>query len=289
VITVRLIGGLGNQMFQFAAGRRLALHHGVPLRLDLGWFGNQGPDDTERTYELGVFAGDSAAVKARLQLPEPRNRRELAWQRLGERLGRRSHVVRQSGNAFDPAVLHAPDGAHLVGYWQSERFFVDHAETIRADFTLVEPLSAPAQTTLRAIAQAPASVSLHVRRGDYVTNPHALRYHGTRGADYYSRAVELVCERAGGPLELFVFSDDPDWCERELQLGHPTTVVRGNPGHEDLMLMSRCRHHVLANSSFSWWGAWLDPARAGIVVAPSPWAQQADDFDDIYLESWLRL
>lgn len=290
MITVRLIGGLGNQMFQFAAGRRLALHHGVELRLDTGWFGSQGAQDTERRYELGVFAADSAATWAAVDLPEPHGRWELARLRLSQRFGRRPSVARQDGNGFDPAVLGLGDGVHLVGYWQSERYFADVAETIRADFRLRVAPSAAAQATADEIAARPVPVSLHVRRGDYVSNPNAARYHGTQDPGYYARAVAAVAERAGGDLHLFVFSDDPDWCERALDLGHPTTVVRGNAGHEDLVLMSACRHHVIANSSFSWWGAWLDPRPDAVVVAPRHWVRQPrPGDDDVYLPAWLRL
>lgn len=289
MITVRLIGGLGNQMFQYAAGRRLALARGVPLRLDLGWYDDQPPQDTQRAYELGVYAADDQVTKASVPLPEAHTRLGLLRQRASNALGRGPRVLRQRGTSFDPAVLDAPDGTHLVGYWQSERFFADHAATIRADLVLRSPLREAAADTLARIETDPAAVSLHVRRGDYISNPNASRFHGTMGADYYQRAVDLIVERAGGPVRLYVFSDDPDWCEDQLQLGHEQTVLRGNSSHEDLALMRACRHHVIANSSFSWWGAWLDGRPETIVVAPERWAIDAgSDFSAIYADGWER-
>jgi hypothetical protein len=289
MITVRLIGGLGNQMFQYAAGRRLALARGVPLRLDLGWYDDQPPQDTQRSYELGVYAADDVVTKASVPLPEAHTRLGLLRQRTVEALGRGPRVLRQRGTGFDAAILDAPDGSHLVGYWQSERFFADHAATIRADLTLRAPLGQDAAEALARIEDDRSAVSLHVRRGDYVSNPHANRFHGTMGVDYYQRAVDLIVQRTGGDVRLHVFSDDPDWCEQHLQLGHDMTVVRGNSGNEDLALMRACRHHVIANSSFSWWGAWLDGRPGGIVVAPERWAIDADsDFSAIYAEGWER-
>lgn len=292
MITVRLMGGLGNQMFQYATGRALALRRGVPLRLDLGWFADQAPQDTPRGYELDVFALDEAVEKAVVPLPEPRTRLQLARVRLGEALGRRSQVIRQRGTGFDPAVLDAPDGSHLVGYWQSERFFADAAETLRRrDFTARAPLSPSAAALRDEIAAVPGAVSLHVRRGDYVTNPHAERYHGVLGVDYYACAVDLVAERVADP-RLFVFSDDPDWCAANLDLGLPATIIgdgEGRAAWEDLLLMSVCEHHVIANSSFSWWGAWLAPRDDAVVVAPQQWAQDTGtDFSAVYAQGWLR-
>jgi hypothetical protein len=291
MITTRLIGGLGNQMFQFAAGRALALRLGVPLRLDLGWFADQPPTDTHRAYELHVFAAEAWVERAEVRLPEPRTRLELARLRIGEALGRRSAVLRQAGTGFDPAVLDAPDGTHLIGYWQSERFFADADEQIRRDLAPARPLGPAATAVADAIAAQPAATALHVRRGDYVTNPAAARYHGVLDAEYYRRGVELVAQRGGEP-HLFVFSDDPAWCAAQLDLDRPATIVDG-PGREaweDMALIAACRHHVIANSSFSWWGAWLSDRRSdGITVAPSRWAlDPAADFSAIAARGWLR-
>jgi hypothetical protein len=291
MITVRLMGGLGNQMFQYAAGRALSLRRGVDLRLDLGWFGNQPARDTPRSYELDAFVGPQATRKQPVALREPHTHAGFALLRLHRLLGREPDVLRQRGTGFDARVLSAPDGSHLVGFWTSERYFADAADAIRDDFTLVASLDAWNAQLAQEIGERTGAVSVHVRRGDYVSNPHAHRFHGLLGLDYYRSAVRILQERVGD-VHLYVFSDDPDWCAEHLQLGVPTTVVRGNAGAsatEDLVLMSRCAHHVIANSTFSWWGAWLDGRPGSVVVAPQRWAvDPATDFSDVYARGWLQ-
>jgi hypothetical protein len=291
MITVRLMGGLGNQMFQYAAGRALSLRRGVGLRLDLGWFGNQPARDTPRSYELDAFVGPQATIKERAALSEPHTHAGFALLRLRRALGREPQVLRQRGTGFDASILDAPDAAHLVGFWTSERYFDDADDVIREDFTPVAPLDARNVQLADEIDKRPSAVSVHVRRGDYVSNPHAHRFHGLLGIDYYRAAVRMLEERVG-EVHLYVFSDDPDWCSEHLRLGAPTTVVRGNAGAsavDDLILMSRCAHHIIANSTFSWWGAWLDGRPGSVVVAPQRWAiDPASDFSDIYARGWLR-
>jgi hypothetical protein len=287
LITVRLIGGLGNQMFQYALGRRLALERGVDLAVDLGWFGRQAPGDTPRGYELACWRADARVAKVEVQLREPSSRPGLLLARVEQHFSRQK-IVRQRGAGYDHDVLQAPDGALLIGYWQSERYFASASSAIRADFTPVVPLSAAAAALSEEMA-GDDTVSLHVRRGDYVTNAAANRYHGTVGVEYYRAALECIgLERP----RIFVFSDDAEWCRTQLRLGAPMKVIGSNDRspHEDMLLMAACRHHVIANSSYSWWGAWLDPRPDGVVVAPRTWVRDGDEgHDDVYVDGWLRV
>ena len=135
-------------------------------------------------------------------------------------------------------------------------------------------------------------MSLHIRRGDYVSNAKIAGVHGTIALDYYARAAALIAERAGGDPVFFVFSDDPAWAAANLTLGWPTRIVdhNGARASEDLRLMAACRHHIIANSSFSWWGAWLSPAADKTVVAPQPWFRDpALDDSTIVPQGWIRL
>lgn len=279
MIISTLAGALGNQMFQYAAGRALALRRGTRLTLDLGWLAPR----SRFVYELGVFPLDvgliwsyrhmrRARVTELLHLAPPARRQD--WKR--------------KGFSFDPGVLDLPGNARLVGYWQSEKYFTDQEEAIRADFEFREPLDERNAAVAAEIA-ASTAVAVHVRRGDYVTDPGARSFLGTLPLDYYVAAAELVS--GGAPdAHFFVFSDDPAWCRSHLRLGGPTTFVDHNQdrGDEDLRLMTLCRHHIIANSSFSWWGAWLARPDGQVVVAPRRWGVESDA-GDVIPERWCQL
>jgi hypothetical protein len=288
VIVAGLAGGLGNQMFQYAAGRRLALARGTSLKLDRAPLVGSG-----RAYAL-----DHLLIEASFAAPEeipPRKRRRraaLACLLPGRRGGGAATAtrVRQRGSGFDPAVLDLPDDVYLDGYWQSERYFQDIADTIRRDFTFAAPPVGRNAELLEAIDAAPAA-SVHVRRGDYVSDPKTNAYHGVCGGEYFARCAEEILDRAGA-AHFFVFSDEPEWARANLRLPATATVVDHNPpedGHEDLRLMSRCRHHVIANSSFSWWAAWLNPRPDKLVFAPRHWFGSPDlDDSTIVPDGWHR-
>ena len=287
-VVTRLIGGLGNQMFQYAVGRHLALRRGTRLELDLSWFHHTLADETPRTYGLGHY--DVAAGVDGWRLVR---RRPAAGYGVVGRMMRGLRVEvgkvmidREAG--FRPAVLDAPDGTLLIGYWQTERYFRTIAPTIREELTLRH---APAGRNAELLAEivAAASVSVHVRRGDFVTRAATTRALGAPPGGYYRDALAQLAARTGEDLRAYVFSDDPAWCAAHLDLGVPATVVAHNDAapHEDLRLMAACRHHVLANSSFSWWGAWLDPQPGGLVVAPRRWVVDPRRVPDVHAEGWL--
>jgi hypothetical protein len=297
LVVARLIGGLGNQMFQYATGRALALRRGAALRLDVTGFAAVGAH-TKRWYELDALAihGDVASdadlawfhgagkpglslldhMLRLLRIDRPRG----AWP-----------IYRERHFQFDPAVPDLPAPVYLDGYWQSERYFSDIAGLLRQEFTAKAPLDQE-NAALAGAIDATNAVSLHVRRGDYVSDPTTNWFHGTCTPDYYRRAVDCVNARAGVP-HLFVFSDDQQWTRANLHFGVPTTFVGANPpdcGYRDMQLMARCRHHIIANSSFSWWGAWLNPSREKIVVAPQQWfSSTSNDTRDLIPANWVRL
>lgn len=285
MITVRLWGGLGNQMFQYAFGRRLAAEHETDLVLDLGWFKyRKAGATTPRIYELGGFELDRHARKR--TYPPPKHKSALPWRRPP---GLR--VISEQRNGFDESALASPNHVWLLGYWQSERYFRSIEGTLRAAFSLREPLPAAERALVDEI-ETTDSVSIHVRRGDYVADPKVNRAHGVLTLDYYRAAIEEVWKHVDSPT-LFVFSDEPDWVERHLESHLPTTYVStADPRLPavDMHLMSKCRHHVIANSSFSWWGAWLGDFPDKLVVAPHAWfADPARDSTHFVPDRWLRM
>ena len=296
MIIVRLSGGLGNQMFQYATGRRLALMRAVPLKLDLRGFGVPLPGDTARSFALDVFR-----INAEFARPEEvaqlcglsRSGLVNCASKVKEKLLplKMRHCFKERHFHFDPDLLLLGDRVYLDGFWQSERYFSDIRDTILRDFTAIQPLAGKNLELAEQLATV-TSVSIHVRRGDYVTNRAALEYHGVCQLEYYRQGIEYIAEKVGKP-RLFIFSDDPEWVRKNLHLPYPSTFVDHNGpdrAYEDLRLMSLCSHNIIANSSFSWWGAWLNRNPGKVVVAPSRWFNRQDiNTDDLIPPGWLRI
>jgi hypothetical protein len=195
---------------------------------------------------------------------------------------------RERGFAYDRRLTALRDGMSLAGYFQSEKYFSEHADTIRQDFSLKEPFSQKAYEYLQRIEAVPISVAVHVRRGDYVSDPQTRIFHGNCSWEYYENAMRFMRERTGD-AKFFFFSDEPEWLAADQLDG---VVVAGLSPHEDMCLMSRCRHQIIANSSFSWWGAWLNNAPAKIVIAPKQWfanEKMEQQTGDLIPPGWIRL
>lgn len=290
MIVTQLLGGLGNQLFQYSIGRCLAEKYGTRLKLDVSAFGEY----RLRPYALQQFRIQADVVtEAELRkfgITQPAKgilSTALGW------LARRPSipVLSEARFEFDPAVLQARPPCYLKGYWQSPKYFAPIERQIRRELTVSSPLVGQTAAVAGQI-RSTLAVSVHVRRGDYVTNAHTNRYHGTCTPEYYLAAERLLQERLGRPT-LFVFSDDPQWAKDNLQFSSPSVVVSHNPadrGHEDLRLMTMCRHHIIANSTFSWWGAWLCEHPEKLVVAPRNWFRQGhSNADDLVPADWIRL
>lgn len=299
MIIARLSGGLGNQMFQYAAARRLAAVHGTVLKIDTNRLRRSDPLDTPRDYALECFAiSAEMASRAESELCEKLRRHAVSpFFRMLHKCGLSRaaaglRYVRQKGPGYDSTILELPNNVCLEGFWQSEKYFLDIRALLKNEFTLRNSLAGKVVQSAETI-RACTAVSLHVRRGDYLTNPHAARHHGVCDMDYYVRAIQCMREKFPA-AHLFIFSDDPEWTQANLRFDLPITFVSvaeaGGDGCE-IVLMSMCRHHIIANSSFSWWGAWLGDSPEKTVIAPARWF--ADPLRnvaaDIVPDGWLRL
>jgi Glycosyl transferase family 11 len=289
MIVVRLRGHLGNEMFQYAAGRSLAERHGTELVLDTsGILQAGGPNLVERN-ELEFFGLPDRVcpVWEVARVPNP-SRLVSALQRLRPSSRRFVRVLVEdfSTNAFLPAVLTASDQTYLIGYWQFETYFADHEAVIRRAFTF--PRMGDESERIAAEIRREPAVSIHVRRGDYVQHEQL----GFLDVAYYTRAFERVTA-AIGEARPYVFSDDPGWCREHLGfLDRATIVDRPLPlerAWEDMCLMSLCNHHVISNSTFGWWGAWLNPSPSKVVVAPKRWVLSPKRIGDPVPSRWLRV
>jgi hypothetical protein len=200
-------------------------------------------------------------------------------------------VFREKHFHFDPAVLDIRAPVCLDGYFQSEKYFSDFREEIASEFTLATPAGDRAQAILDQMATHDA-VCLHVRRGDYVANAATNAVHGTCPLDYYHQGLGIVCEGLENP-HCYVFSDDPEWVRAHFSPAYAMSVVDihgSDEAHEDLRLMAACKHFVIANSSLSWWGAWLGSNPSKRVVAPRRWFQGGThDTKDLIPDGWTRI
>jgi len=291
MICVRLEGGIGNQLYQYAAGRALALRHRTGLLLDTTTLQRRIRGVTHRRFELQHFQHSA-------HLCAPTASSLFPW---FHRAAAVSHWISpwrtfvEKGVSYENDFSGLPDQTYLVGYWQSFRYFSSVADQVVADLVPVSPLSAASN----AIAQrmdSSVSVALHVRRGDYVSLVAAAELHGTLSPAHYEKAMARVSETVGH-ARYFVFSDDAEWCRANLRLENDAVFVTHNTGADawqDLLLMARCQHHIIANSSFSWWGAWLADQRrhaaaSHLVVAPARWfaGRPEQNLHDRYPAHWV--
>lgn len=289
IIIAGLMGGLGNQLFEYAAGRALAHARGARLLLDISSYDT---DHLGRQYRLDRFhVRAEQATTADVQRVTRQGQRDLVsrvWRRIERGLPsywRSVFVDREEGS--DSELFRIRRSVVLRGYWQSERYFQSIGPLLRQELTLRAPPEGPNAELAQEITDRDA-VSLHLRRGDYVAN----NSHVVLSSAYYHAAVARI-GRETLDAHYYVFSDDIPWCRQHLDLALPMTFVDHNgpeADYEDLRLMSQCKHHIIANSSFSWWGAWLGQRPGQVVVAPQEWFRDpARTTRDLIPDRWERL
>ncbi|MEI8232356.1 MAG: alpha-1,2-fucosyltransferase [bacterium] len=294
MIITQLSGGLGNQMFQYALGRVLSLKNDNDLVFDLSAYTDQKNCDTPRKYELDIFGIEpiecTHVEKVRYGDENP----------LIEAVNRacKTHLdssaptlVKERGHQFHKELLQLRGSQYLRGFWQSEKYFVDYRDQILHDFTFKHKVSQKTGQLLLQIKSSD-SVAVHIRRGDYVTSKAANSYHGTCSPTYYLSASKVMGKHVAHPT-FYIFSDDPDWCRDNIKLNGNFIYVSHNHGQqswEDMLLISRCQHQIIANSSFSWWGAWLNTNPDKIVIAPKKWVNDKNlDTSDLLPGTWIKL
>ncbi len=290
-LVVRLNGGLGNQLFQYALGRALkSLGHTV--RFDLSFF-DQGPGlHVQRPYELGVFNMNvDRATTADIRLARHQGSAlRAALAAVHPRLAPDRPVMERADFTFDPAVLRISHDAYLDGYWQTEKYFTNIADELRQDLTFRMSAEGRNAELAKRIERVQA-VSIHVRRGDYISHPAAMAHFVACDPAYYRAATDRMQERVPN-AHFFLFSDDIGWARENIRTSAPLEVIDHNSGatsYEDMRLMAHCRHHIIANSSFSWWGAWLDRHPRKQVIAPRLWLRDGRPTNDLIPSSWIRL
>lgn len=280
---LNLKGGLGNQMFQYALAKSLSLKWHEDFKLDLSGY----QQEKLRCYELDIFPlvaarATPAEIKA---FKYPHGLLSKLERKFAFKILHRHHT------GWEPAILKTnPRHHYLDGYWQSYKYFESIAETIRQDFRLPSDWE-QIDPDLTTKIKSQAAVSLHIRRSDYAQTTN-LKNLGVCPLSYYEQAVALIAAKVSHPI-FFIFSDDPIWAEANLKLDYPhLSVSMGQrfTNVQELAMMSACANHIIANSSFSWWGAWLDPKPNKIVIAPKPWFNDNSVIpEDIIPPTWITL
>lgn len=291
MIIVKIIGGLGNQLFQYALGKHLALLNHTDLKLDITGF-----DEYKlHAYSLGHFniTENFATREEMARFKRYQRRRGKIWFIYNRFIADEQKYTQERQFHFDPQILKRTGDIYLDGFWQTEKYFKDIQDILRKEITVKSPLQGRDADIAREI-EATNSVMMHIRRGDYVTNQQTNEYHGTCGLDYYRKAIAIIAEKVPSP-HFFIFSDDHEWVKENIVLEYPSTYVDHNnadKNYEDLRLMSLCKHHIIANSSFSWWGAWLSQNTHKIVTGPKGWfnnPKKKSITSDVIPSDWITI
>lgn len=284
MIILYLNDGLGNQMFQFALFRKLqdlgkdvciydvdlrrkdALHNGLELENVFGLRYDKISKKEFRRYDTKNLMNHIL--------------RKLFYEK-------KYPMFEERFLSYKPEIF-SMDNLCLKGYWQSEKYFKGIEELIRKDFCFPEIRDEKNIRILDMIHQS-QSVAVHVRRGDYLTEQYKHTFGSVCNEEYYKKAIQYVRERVSD-ARLFVFSNDIEWCKKNFDSKN-TVFVEGNCGKEsykDMQLMSQCKHQIIANSSFSWWAAWLNDYKEKIVISPSCW-MHGETVQDIVCEDWVKI
>ncbi|MEK9207543.1 MAG: alpha-1,2-fucosyltransferase [Patescibacteria group bacterium] len=278
MIIVRLKGGLGNQMFQYALGRVLALKNKTDLKLDISFFNLKFRNITKRSYDLDVFNIKAGVI----------NKNKIVTYVFSVFKKIMKMPGQERGFNFDLKMLSLGPNACLDGYFQSYKYFSDFKNIIKKDFTLKNPLAQNIRNLGDEILNT-NSLCIHVRRGDYVGNS----YHEVVNSEYYKKGINYISGKTSIE-KIYVFSDDISWCEENIKFQFPVMFVgqeyAGVKDEGHMYLMSMCKHFIIANSSFSWWSAWLSDYESKIVVCPKQWFGDASkNTGDLIPEEWKKI
>ncbi len=290
MIIVKLYGGLGNQMFQYAAAKSIAVRLNTAMLYDDEYFISPEKFGSSWSYQLNL-------LNTQIELHSPLISKKLSFiiHRVFRKLNSKNIKYKkyffEKPDQFDANIVDVINNTRLDGYFQSEKYFKQCRAEILKDFSPKAELDSKNKLICEQI-HSENSVSLHVRRGDYITNAIAALVHITNHQDYYQKAITYIENKISDPV-FYIFSDDINWAKQNITTKSKMNFIDHNKNtdsYKDLFLMSHCKHNIIANSSFSWWGAWLNQNSSKIVIAPQRWYIDATkSTQDIYPEDWLKL
>lgn len=291
MVIIKIMGGLGNQLFQYALAEKMK-SLGYEVKLDISYFSESIEGDTRRICYADLFpqlnvkyASYKEIIRCKEQSLPKRIKRKIC------RAGSSVYMEENCGFQQDIFQYKKRDDNYLIGYWQSEKYFKDIKETIQESFSLDFLLLSDRNAELKNYLEEEESVAVHIRGGDYLKKENNKIWGGICDKEYYRKSIDYMQEYLRNPV-FYVFTNDMDHSEQILELERiPHIFVDWNSeeeGYIDLYLMSLCKHQIIANSSFSWWGAWLNKNNEKIVLVPDRWRNDEND-EDIYCSGWLKI
>lgn len=267
MIVVRVLGGLGNQMFQYAYAKALE-HKGFNVKLDISKF---------KKYKLH---GGYQLDKYNINLENA----DALTSTLGK-LGLKKSV-KENSLLFDKNLLSLTGNEYVKGYFQTEKYFLEIREILLKDFVINKEIAESTKKFAFNITSSKNTCSLHIRRGDYISDEKANSVHGTCSLEYYKKAIEIILQMDKN-TRFFVFSDDINWTKENLKIENTVYIDHKTLPHEDIYLMSLCKNNITANSSFSWWAAWLNTTNNKTVIAPKQWFVNKEN--EIACSNWIKI
>ena len=294
---LRLSGGIGNQLFQYSAGRSLADKLNCDLKVDLSWFYSKRNLESnispKRSYCLNHFNNTRFILSSDYPNVIYEKERNYIRHKLQKMFGYPKHIyIEKTFPFYDSSINEVSKGMYLIGEFHSERYFKSNEKKIREDLKFTTPLNDANLELKSQILDVKNSVSIHIRRGDYLKPPFNKKL-VTCTMEYYQNAANYISDKVSSSLNFFIFSNDPEWVKKNLNLDYKFTIVDINKedyGHFDLVLQSLCSHNIIANSTMSWWAAWLNSNPNKIVVTPNKWYNsKRKKNSDIYQDNWIRL
>ncbi len=288
---VKINGGLGNQMFQYAFAYTLSKKNKSNVKLDTEIFETYHL----RKYELYLF-NISLDLIPKNEFEQLKYKHKNIFNKILQKIKKKENFFsylyyREAIFNFDKNIFKLQGDIYFDGYWQSEKYFNEYRDELLQHFTFKNKLSNQSKNYYQEIL-ANESVSLHIRRGDYVSNLKTNSVHGLCSLEYYQFAISLLENKTIKPT-FFIFSDDLIWAKENINFIDNLIFIeldKDTPDHEEMYLMSQCKHNIIANSSFSWWGAWLNQNKNKIVIAPKKWFNDISiNTNDLIPESWIRL
>lgn len=286
---VKILGGLGNQMFQYALYLSLQNHYpDETIKLDTSCFKGYPLHNGFELYKIFNIKEKEATLMDKLKIAYPYCHYRV-WQILKRILpNRKSMLIENKEERYDSTVFSRIGNCYYDGYWQNERYFKDIRDRILQVFTQ-KTINEKNIDFVKEL-QCHESVSIHIRRGDYVSNP---LYGGICNIEYYKQAIRYIQDHTSCNLYC-IFSNDIEWCKQHLSslLANKTVIYvnwnKGKDSYQDMYLMSHCKHNIIANSSFSWWGAWLNNNPMKIIVCPKRWNNIPNSEFELPQE-WIKL